>query len=168
MIISSFPFLDNEFGVIFLCLGINVIFNSIVASMNKAGTVLAEANGGTYNPVNFDVNYKAFDVSEINNGGSNLRMDTEAAKQIAKAAVDTLKSNAEADLTRLRRAVENCGFRGANMPEALQNSLNQIKRNINDAITNIADTFYKFVDVESGKVADTASQISRAFSGGKG
>lgn len=139
------------------------IFESVVSSMNSAGSAWANDTGSQYSTVSFSVQGAKMDVSNIvENIGGVRGIDLQQSSAVINT-LPTIASQAESALEQAKNAVQNCGFIGGDQAANLISSLGMIKTKINTAVTDITNEVKSAMDQTVNTYQDTEGRISQAF-----
>lgn len=125
---------------------VNKVLESVVDAMDGAAKAWASQTGDSsvYSSKKLSLKSTSISVQNVkeNNGGQ--RGIDESIVNSALSALSTVKSNAQNATVKVRTAVNNCGFIGGSQAQQLQNSLNEIKKQIDSAFETVQ------VDIEKG------------------
>lgn len=144
----------------------NVVFTSVVDSMNSAARAWAAQTDSEYNSVQFSANSSTVDSSCILENIAGVRgVDVASAESTASSALNNVLNSANSALDAAVSSVTNSGFVGGNMQSNLVASLNTIKTNINSAVTDITSALKTAVSDTVATYGDTEGRVSQAFAG---
>lgn len=146
---------------------VDEIFGSVEQAMNGAAQAWAEETGniGAYTVRKLSANTGRINTSNAkeNNGGirgMRINVASEARENLAK-----IKTYADQALTSARKAVEECGFLGGNQASSLQNSLSEIKNNVNKEFGQLSDDLENAIKSYLQSKTDLSETIQTKFSG---
>ena len=139
--------------------------SSVVASMNDAASHWAATTQSEFSPVNHEQIADACDVSGIKLEINGVKgVDKDSASSIASQLAN-IRSEAESALTQAKQAVADSGFVGGSQQEQINNSLEEIRRNVGEVITTITENVKKAIDNTVENYGSLESAVSQVFSG---
>lgn len=143
----------------------NLVFESVVNSMNSAGQAWASETNSAYSPQSFSLISKSIDTSVIQENIQGVRgIDLEQASAVA-SKLSTISENAKSALSNAQQAVQNCGFIGGNQADSLISSLTTIKTNIDSVTEEITSQSRNAIERTIADYSNTEGKISQAFAG---
>lgn len=143
----------------------NVIFESVVSSMNSAGQGWAEQTGSQYSVQNFSPISKTMDTSIILENINGVRgIDLIEANTVA-AKLPMIAESAKQALSKAQQAVQSCGFIGGNQASNLISSLTTIKNKIDSLVQNIVTESKNAIDKTVQAYSNTEGKVAQAFAG---
>ena len=141
------------------------IFRSVVDSMGSAGKNWGLQTGTSYTAPSFVSNRMSLDVSGIKENINGVRgIDLDAAENV-KSVLETLSSRTTTNLTFAKHAVLSSGFIGGTSEANLQNSLEQIRNNIQSSFQNLTQQLNTAIDNTIANYSNTEGKIAQAFAG---
>ena len=147
--------------------GSNNTFDTVVRSMNSAGSAWAATVGGTYDTVTFSTINKEMETSSILENINGIQGIDEVDTPTVLNQLPVIAENAKVALGNAVSAVQTSGFLDyANIQaENLINSLNQIKNNIDSAVQTITTDSDRAIKNTIERYGDTKGRIAAAFAG---
>ncbi len=144
----------------------NITFQSIVDSMNSAGSAWANDTGASFSPMSFTTNASTIDSSCIQENIAGVRgIDLQSADSTATSSLGTVVSNSDSALSEAKSAVASCGFIGGSQQQNLTTSLNTIQTNIHSVMDDLSTSFKADISQTVTQYGDTEGKVSSAFSG---
>ena len=143
----------------------NNVFESVVNSMNEAAQAWAQETNSSYTPTQFSANGQRIDVNGILENINGVRGIDLAEADVVAGKLPSIASDASSALEAAKSAVLNCGFIGGDQAGNLQNSLGQIKTNIEKATNDITEQVKAAINTTVQNYANTEGKISAAFAG---
>ena len=138
---------------------------SVVASMNDAAAHWAQETASEFSPINHEQIADATDVSGIKLEINGVKgVDRDAASSTASQLAN-IKNEAENALVQAKQAVANSGFVGGDQQAQIDSSLEEIKRNVSEAITTITEAVKKSIDTTVENYGSLEAAVSKAFAG---
>lgn len=142
----------------------NMVFESVVSSMNSAAQAWAQQTESSYAAKPFSAITKTIDVSGIQENIGGIRgIDLDTATTVA-GKLPAIASSATEALTKAQQAVQNCGFVGGNQAGNLIASLGVIKDKISNATETITTQTKSAIDTTIQQYGDLEGKVSQAFS----
>ena len=144
----------------------NVIFQSVVDSVNSAASSWAASTGTTYNNSSFTPNNFKYDISVVRENIGGVRGIDKAEAQSVVNGLQSIKAAADTALAKAKTAVtSHSAFIGDGQAETLSQALDKIKNNVNNALTEVVAAVDKAIQATIASYEDTAGRVSQAFNG---